>query len=277
MVALNSALVFSAKLYDKSPDLGGVLVNAQSVSLTITKPDGITTSPAITNPPTVTGTYSYNYPSATLPGRWVGTWTFTMAGGVVGTYVQMFNVEAADPGYIVSLDDAKKHLDIPLTDTDDDEEILDWLAAITPVIEDMAGACVPRTVVEYQDAARILRLNVTPVISITSIAPYLSAGSTYTSGMVRVTEDGRVLLLSGLRFLNGPFEITYRAGRVPMPANIIQAVKIILTHLWETQRGASGLPLQGGDDVTIIPGLGFAIPNRALQLLKPNDLGPAIG
>lgn len=277
MPGLNSALTFSTNLYDKPPSQGGVLVNAQMVTLTIIKPDGTSSTPTITNPPTLTGVYGYTLASATQYGRWVGVWSFTMVGGAIGTYTQTFNVDVLDPGSILGLSDAKSHLNIPDDDTSNDDEILKWLYAITPVIEDMIGACVPRTVVEYQDSARRLRLNVTPVLSITSIVPYLTAGFTYAPGLVKVTPDGRVMLLSGLSFLNGPFEVTYRVGRIPIPANVIQAAKIILTHLWETQRGVTGLPLQGGDDLALIPGLGFTIPNRALELLRPLDLGPGVG
>jgi hypothetical protein len=275
---LGATLAFSARLYDKNPvdDATAVLVNPLTASLTITLPDGTTVLPTITVPPATTGTFTYSHPS-TLAGRYVGRWFFTLTGGNTSAYVEQFDVGAADPGYLLSLASAKKHLNIGASTLTYDDEIRDWLAGITRVVEYYVGACVPRTVVDYAQEGPLIRLGTSPVMSITSITPYLTAGRTYSALEVVVSTDGRIYLLTGMPFVMGPFEITYRVGRNPIPANIAQAARIILGHLWETQRGASGLPLQGSDDSSFVPGFGYAVPNRALELLKPDSLGPAIG
>jgi hypothetical protein len=64
--------------------------------------------------------------------------------------------------------------------------------------------------------------------------------------------------------------VTYTAGYDDLPADVSGAIVLIAAHLWETQRGSapSALALQdpnGFDPST--PGLGFAIPNRAKELL----------
>jgi hypothetical protein len=277
---LGSTLRFSAKLYDKDPNEGGILINPTAATLTISL-DGVSiATPAITVPPAVTGTFTNDYPT-TLPGRYVGRWLFTIAGGKTAAYSQTFNVSVLDPGLLISLSEAKHHLNIPFDDTSSDSELLEWLEGLTPVIENKVGACIPRTVVEYKMSSGygtvVLRTDETPVLSVTSIVPYLSSGITYTAGQVRCTPDGAIRLLTGLPFTWGSYEITYVVGRKPLPANIGLAVRIILQHLWDTQRGSSGLPLQGGDDVSVIPGLGYAVPNRALELLRPHRRGPSIG
>ena len=65
-------------------------------------------------------------------------------------------------------------------------------------------------------------------------------------------------------------DVTYVAGwGVAVPAAFNTAARIILQNLWETQHGPSARPQMGvqGDMVTM-PGLGFAIPNQAAELLE---------
>lgn len=51
------------------------------------------------------------------------------------------------------------------------------------------------------------------------------------------------------------------------PAPVKLATLFLLDHWWETQRGPAATPLD--DDFTTGPGVGFAIPNRVLELLDP--------
>jgi hypothetical protein len=277
LLDVGGTLSFSAKLYSADPalDPSAVLVNPLTASLTISLDGTTIATPVITVPPAVTGTFAFNYPT-TLPGRYVGRWLFGFVGGETAAHVETFNVQSADPGYLISLAMAKKHLNI--TSTDDDDEIRDWLAGITRVVEFYTGACIPKTVVEYQKPGRVIRLDQRPVLSVASITPYLTSGISYGPSQFKVTEDGTIRLLSGNSFVGwGDLEVTYTVGRRPTPANIIQAVKIILGHLWETQKGPAGSPVSGGDDSQFIPGFGFAVPNRAVEMLKPDDEGPAVG
>lgn len=279
MLSVGSTLTFSADIYDKDPQSGGVPANAQTVTLSVTLPDGSMVTPTVLNPPTIIGKYRHDYSSTAMAGTYKGFWTFVMTGGKTATYYQQFEISSADPGTLISLFDAKKHLNIPVSDTSQDDEILDWVSAVTRVIENRVGACIPRTVVDYVEGnARVLRTETQPVLSVTSIVPYLTSGTIYAPAQIRVTSTGRIMLLTGLYFSYGPYEITYVAGRRPIPPNIRAAAKIILGHLWETQRGSAGLPLQMQDeDATYVPGFGFAVPSRALELLGPDDEGPAVG
>jgi hypothetical protein len=270
---LGDTLPFSSKLYDKPVADGGVLVNATTAALTITLPDG-TAAPGITvtNPPTPTGTYQYDYVTTTAPGPFKGRWLFTMATGKTTAHVEEFDVRPADPGYVMSLVSLKEHLNIPAAKTDDDEELRDWMESVTRLIESKAGEVARKSYTERHNGGGSLWLRHPPVISVTSIEPWLSSGTTYAAADVRASESGRVELLSGRAFSGGPFAVTYVAGRAIVPANIRDAAKIILKHLWESKRGASALPLQAADEMSIVPGFGFAVPNRALELLAPDLL-----
>ena len=105
-----------------------------------------------------------------------------------------------------------------------------------------------------------------------TVVPFLTSGTTYLAADLRVTAGGRLRRKDGLPFTGGPFAVTYKVGRPVVRENISKAAVIILKHCWESQRGASGLPLQGFDDTSVIPGFGFAVPNQALDMLAPDLL-----
>ncbi|MBA2951590.1 head-tail connector protein [Streptomyces himalayensis] len=258
---------------------GGTLTDATSVALTITLPDGSTASPAVTNPPGQTGKYTLDYTS-TQAGRHAVRWVFT---GPASAYTDSFDVREASPPAILSLADAKAHLDI--TTTTEDDELRGWIEAVTHLVEQFTGVCARGTVVEdhsiQPSGVRELALRRTPVLSLTSAVAILTGGTSYTVGDLDVdTRMGIVRLRSGGR-MYGPLRITYTAGRAVIPANITAAAKIILQHLWRTQYGASRAlaGIGGGDDFNVtepIAGFGYAIPNRALQLLEPHRLPPGV-
>lgn len=269
----------TARLAADCKDAGGTLTNAATAVLTISLPDGTTTTPAVTNPPSVVGRYQHDYVTVQA-GRHSVRWVFTTPGSA---YTDSFDVREAVSPAIVSLADAKAHLDI--TTTTDDDELRGWIESVTHLVEQFTGTCARGAVVEDHDiqpsGVRALVLRRTPVISVTSATAILTGGTSYTAGSLDVdTQMGIMRRLDGGR-LYGPLRVTYTAGRAVIPANITAAAKIILQHLWRTQYGASRATstIGGGDDYNVtepIAGFGYAIPNRALQLLEPHRLPPGV-
>ncbi|GAB2714430.1 hypothetical protein [Streptomyces bullii] len=266
----------TVRLTADSTDPGGTLTNATGATLTITLPDGTTTSPAVTNPPAQTGKYTVDF-LTTQAGRHLVRWVFT---GPASAYTDMFDVRPADPPLIMSLADARKHVNA--TVTTHDEELRGWVEATTKAVEYFVGPVARRTVTETHDRAyaRVLALRHIPVISLTTVAAVLTGGTSYAvadldldgaTGIVRRKDGG---------LLYGPLRMTYVAGRTIISAHISHAGRIILQHLWRTQGGGMGRPAPGGmDDYAVtepIPGLGFAIPNRALELLLDDRLPPGV-
>ena len=256
-------------------DAAGALANAGAMALTVTLPDATTVavSPVV---PTSTGVYAYDYPS-TQAGRHTVRWVAT--GLNAGAYTDSFDVREAAPPGILSLADAKKHLNI--TSTVHDDEIRSWVESVTAGIEGLCGPVIVRTVVERHDARRAsaICLRQAPVLSLTSVVAILDSGTDYTVGDLDVdTVTGLVQRLDG-GTLTGPLRATYKAGRLVVPAAVSSAARIILQHLWRTQQGPGRPQLGTGDfDVTEpIVGFGYAIPNRALQLLEPYRLPPGVG
>ncbi|MFF4746792.1 hypothetical protein [Streptomyces sp. NPDC001268] len=259
-------------------DDGEQLANAGSMALTIVLPDGTSTSIAPVAP-TSTGIYAHDY-TTVQAGRHTVRWVAT--GINAGAYTDQFDVREATPRGLLSLADAKKHLNIPASSTTDDEELRGWIEATARVVEFFVGPVTRRTVVETHRVGSVhaVALREAPVLEVVSLSPVLTGGTTYAAADFDVDgSSGIVQRLDGSRF-TGPLRITYTVGRAVVPANISHAARIILQHLWRTQRGsARGPALAGSDDYSVteqIPGLGYAVPNRALELLQPDRLPPGV-
>lgn len=255
-------------------DSAGALANAGAMALTITLPDGttVTSSPVA---PTSTGTYAYDY-TTTQAGRHTVRWVAT--GINAGAYTDSFDVREATPPAILSLADAKRHL--VKTGTSDDDEIRSWVESITAGIEGLCGPVVVQTISERHNirCAGTIVLRRTPALALTSVVPVLTGGTTYDVDDLDLDENtGEVQRLDG-GTLYGPLWVTYTAGRRIVPAAMTSAARIILQHLWRTRQGP-GRPQRGTDDYDVsepVPGFGYAIPNRALQLLEPYRLPPGV-
>jgi hypothetical protein len=245
-------------------DAAGVLANAGAMTLTITLPDGTAVTPSVTNPSV--GRYEYNY-VPTLPGRYVARWVAT--GLNSSAYVDTFDVRPADPGYIVSLADAKRALNMDLTDTSNDEELRSMIEAITGVVEEIRDeTIVRRTFVEriYPHGQRRWLLKHHPVLTLTSVVREVDV-YTWAPSDVTITDAAIGEIGAGLYapWLYGELTVTYVVGWSAVPAQYVEAAKIILRHLFSVQRISAFGSRASGDDTTVVAG--FAIPNRAIELL----------
>lgn len=238
--------------------------NASTVILTVTLPDGTTVAPSVANPPVETGRYSVDYPTVQA-GRHLVRWT---SASPTSAYTDTFDVRPAAPPLIVSLAGMKQHLG--KSDPGDDEELREFIEAATAVIEEHRGeTVVRRTVVEDMQVgcALVVQLPTSPVQSLTSVAT-VDGATTWDVADLHVSPHGVVTVQSGPA-LQGLVRFVFVAGYSVIPANYTLAGKIIVGHLWETQQqpGVGPNPF-GGDNQFLTPtGRGFAIPNRAVELL----------
>lgn len=267
----------TVRLNAECQDPGGALTTADTVSVTVTLPDGTTATPAATETAPDTGSYQADYVT-TLPGRHAVRWVFT---GPADAWTDTFDVRPVAPPTILSLADAKKHLKLKPGRSDRDDEIRGWTESITRGIEGLCGPVVVRTIEERHDVgrARTIVLNHVPALELVSVSPILAGGVAYdVAGLDLDPDTGLVQRLDG-GSLTGPLRVAYTAGRPIVPASITAAVRIILQHLWRTTQGPSR-PQPGTGDFDVsepISGFGYAIPNRALQLLEPDRLPPGVG
>ena len=265
----------TARLTAQCLDPDGTPATADTATVTVTLPDGTTVTPAAEETSTA-GTYRTDHVT-TMVGMHTVRWVFT---GPAHAYTDVLDVQEEAPPAILSLADAKKHLNLPLDDTSEDGEVRFWNVATTRAVEYYTGPIVPRSITETHTERRaaVVVLRHTPVLALVSVEPTHQGGTAYAvDDLVLDGATGEVSRYSGGP-LYGPLQYVYRAGRTVVKENISGAARIILQHLWITQRaGRRGALPGGGQDYSVtepIPGLGYAIPNRALNLLEPDRLPP---
>lgn len=173
---------------------------------------------------------------------------------------------------VVSLADVKKQLGIAADDTSGDAELQGYIDAATTPIEDQLGQAVEqRTFTDRltlpSGGVRHFLLETVPVVSLTSVVSVDGTTTWDVSSLDADGPSGEVTVVSG-PLVCGQVDATYVAGLSTVQPNVRLAGLIIIQHLWETQRGAMGVQL-GGENEPWIPGRGFAIPRRALELLGP--------
>ena len=265
-------------------DLSGTLVDPGALTLTISRPD--TTQQSYTSPTKdSTGTYHQDVPTSDLGqvGHYQYKWTSTGTGA--GESFGDFDVFDPFETAVLSLQDAKDMLNIPQSSTKNDAELLSWIATIESSLEGMTGGpLVNRQITERVEATSgftVLCVRQRPLVSLQSV---VNVGSGLPLALTDMTDldpnAGTIRRRLGWPFF-GPFyqylpifSVTYTAGwGTAVPAAFSSAARIIVRHLWDTQRGAAPAPMMGGDETVMIPGFGYAIPNRAAELLRGQQDG----
>lgn len=265
--------------YDhKSP--AGDPVTAGTMTVTITRDwDGTTTTPVTVTPGSI-GAYVHDYLTG-QPGRHVASWVGT--GANPGTYSDVFYVLPAASQALISPADARH----ALTSTDaaaaamaaHDDELRLFVEAATGAVERHLGEVVARrSITEFHPLSHrsvpSLVCRSVPVISVTSLATVDGARTWDVAGLHLDPTTGEVTALSGAWF-SGHLRLVYTAGHQVIPAHYVLGTRIILQHLWSTQRGSRGTPRPGGMGAPLALGMGFAVPNAAIELLGPGMSGMA--
>lgn len=260
-------------------DTTGAPANATLCQLTIQRPwpDGSTDGPftlAGTN-----GVYTYNYLTQ-VAGR--HTYRFLATGtpgpGVgVGAQPDVFDVVASTANGIISLIDAKAMLNIPANVTTYDTKIRQYVRSITGFVEKFCGPVTVQQITERQRAGGMfIALNQPPIVEaplqvnqIVAMTPVLTYGLVYDLSLLTVEfATGIVRHKAGLPFIYGPYDFSYWAGRPVIPDEIMLGSEAILKHQWAQERGGAGRSGgYGADDISVL--WGFAVPNRALEMLEP--------
>jgi hypothetical protein len=180
---------------------------------------------------------------------------------------------------LVTLEEAKRQLDIDTASHDVELQV--YVDSLASVIEGYVGVVEQREVTDVlTGGGAALAILHPPLVSVTSLAGGLGQVITYPANTLDVNGPaGTISRADGSTFPTGRYTVTYTAGRAAVPPTIKLAALILLQHLWRTQYGASRVPVGGADDWSVtdpIPGFGYAVPNRVLQLLEPFKLPPGV-
>jgi hypothetical protein len=161
-----------------------------------------------------------------------------------------------------TLAEVKAHANIPGSANDD--ELVTMLDAAEDIVRSLVGSFAAGTVTE--------RVTVSAGTVILSRSP--SGRVTLTDGAGNVVTGFTVSTAAGLLYdvpaHNGAvLTASYPVGGGVVPAAVALATAIIAAHLWETQRGPAPAGPLSDPDVGPSFGAGFALPNRARELLAP--------
>ena len=262
--------------------------------LTITLPDLTTVTPATTG---TVGVYATTVPYvATLAGRYLVDWVAT--GTNACTSSDVFNVDAPDPGFIISLAEARAGIGMGAATTKD-EDIRSLIAAATPIMEDIVGPIMRKTRVEtYDGGTSQINLLWSPVVSVTSVIE--SYGSTYvrtltaedTSMFASTGSDAygyTVDLVSGILtrravgiaipFMGGKrnIQVTYVSGRTVIGGNVLRATRLLIRHLWSQEQQSFRPNVLSAPDLPMTVTLsGFAVPRAVVEMCADSTRAPGL-
>jgi hypothetical protein len=269
-------------------DVTGALVNAGAITLLVklAQADGtqLTTGTYASPANDGTGLYHQDIPVTDLAsaGHYQYTWTSTGTGA--GVSFGEFDVyDAGAETAVLPLQDAKDALNIPQATTTFDTEIQSYIATIRSSLEKATGGpLVNKPITERAEMLSnqtVILVRQRPLVSVTSIASASGSLIDISGGLDLDVNAGTIRRKLGLPFY-GPFftwlpqvTVSYIAGwGTSVPATFNTFARIVIQHLWTSQRGPAALPMGGGDMVTV-PGFGFAIPNMAAELLDGSSGG----
>jgi hypothetical protein len=230
--------------------IGPVLTDATSVTVNIRKPDGTNEAPFTMAGAQVirdsVGTYHYDYlPSQS--GHYDVYWIST--GTAAGTLSYIFDVAAAFPTGLATLDDVKDYLNMSTTITTDDDELTKFLEAASGYVSEITGFTgQPKTMVTYpyKTAPNVAKPSATIVLSDAPIALVTSIVDNFSttvdpSRYVVNANSGTISWVwyppTASMLPSYSWTVTYLLP--PIPSRIHLAVLDLTADLWRSQRGAT--------------------------------------
>ncbi len=274
-------------------DATGALAAVTTAVLTITLPDGTSVTPAVTTPSVGVYTPSTPYIS-TQAGihrvSWVGT------GVNPQTYTDTFNVLASDPRFLISLDEARRALVLSAGNTARDDDLRTYMAAATPIMEDIVGPILRVTRTEtYDGGTPQITLLWAPIISIATIIEsygsnyqrtltaqdiFSGSGSLdafgYTVDTTTATVTRRAAGIAiPFAFGKRNIQVSYISGRTAVTGNVLLATRRLIRHLWEQDQRLFRQQ-HPTTEIALTPS-GFAVPRAVIEMCADSSRPPGIG
>lgn len=251
----------------------------QTVTLTVTLPDATTATPTVAEVGT-SGTYSATV-STPQAGRYL--LAFSKAAAPVAKYTDVLDVWPADPRFIVSLDEVVSALRVDYTQSPADisDQRL-FIAAATPIIEDIVGAVIVRTVTQLASGGKSGVALYERASAITSVKVN---GATLTANSDYVFASNLGIVYAGSASSPGVFlpgqvniEIVYTVGSSTISQNVRLATIELVRHWWQYGRNANGpaAAVAAGVEMVQTPS-GYWVPNAVFAMCKPQARADGIG
>jgi hypothetical protein len=263
------------------------LVDAGSVTTTVklAAVDGTLTTTGTYSTPVHDGLGLYHQDVPVTDLAVNGHYQYAVVTTGAGAGVQVGEFDVTDPftTSVLPLQDAKDALNIPQATTTSDAEIASYIATIESSLERATGGpLVNRVVVERSEmmsGQTVILVRQRPLVSVTSIASASGSNIDISGGLDLDVNAGAIRRKLGLPFY-GPFFTwlpvcypTYVAGwGTSMPGAFNSFARVVIQHLWTSQRGPAALPMGGGEMVQV-PGFGFLVPNMAAEMLNGSQGG----
>lgn len=174
---------------------------------------------------------------------------------------------------VLTLAEAKAHLNIPATTTTHDSELTAFITSAEAAIAALCGPLESTAkTVRVRGGGDALALPYAPAVSLTSVTPVGSTALTL-GDLYLDTAAAVVTYDEGGTFSSDRYTVVYQAGRSTCPADLLLAVKELVRHLWKSsQRGGSTRPGSGGGEgySNTLPGAAYALPFRVTELIAPH-------
>ena len=281
-------MIYQGATYSASYSIPGAVIAGSVVVLTVTAPDGTTSTPAVTQ-----GTISTASVPAAQVGAYLLVWSTT--GAVTDVLPDQFTTTAASLG-LISFSELRDQLNISPTDTTGTAKLRRFIQSGTDVIQNITGPILPTPKqIIYPGGSTYVILPERWVKSLTLVQEFwggttLYTLTPYTLGVAPLSAFAYVWdpsLNKIMRFAAG-FETQYKpgiaavivnyvAGMQTIPQDITDATGELIRHWWANGQQPWRAAFQpGGDDTGFQPIMGYAIPNRVVEMALPYKKKPGI-
>ena len=280
--------VYQGATYSAAYSIPGGVITGSTVTLTVTAPDGSLTTPVVAQ-----GQLSTASVPAAQVGAYLLVWSTT--GTVTDVLPDQFTVTAASLG-LISFSDLRDQINVSPTDTTGTAKLRRFIQSATDVAQNITGPILPTPKqIIYPGGTTYVILPERYVKSLTLVQEFwggttLYTLTPYTLGVPPLSAFAYVWdpsLNKIMRFSAG-FEtqfkpgiaaviVNYVAGMSTIPQDITDATGELIRHWWANGQQPWRAAFQpGGDDTGFQPVMGYAIPNRVVEMLMPYKKKPGI-
>lgn len=170
---------------------------------------------------------------------------------------------------VLTLQQAQTHLNMGAQHATELQSFID--AAEAAIAKRCGPLASTATTVRVDGGGFALTLPTTPALSLTSVTPADGTALTLTDLYLN-TGAGVVTYNSGITFTARFYDVVYNAGRATVPDDLLMAIKELVRHMWQTQRGPTRRPGSQPSEATAntVPGAAYMLPFRVSELIAPH-------